>query len=233
MRRKEKLERESHCCAVPDAANAVWWDLGISINMTVTFHLIQREQAIMHISRIGTSRLFSAPVRAEVDLIAGDRCALLTTAYSNAKQSFTVTPTTVARRNYESPFPNGLWWLMPFNMKFTKWSLSTSPPVLRFVAGTRPIHPFPRALPSPSLPISFTFFSSFSHVAFKKKYDGKISAFIPYVIYQWFLKARFVGFDCCCIKNIWAYCCQPPPLFFIRFDRWGFLKPACLIQLMA
>lgn len=88
--------------------------------MTVSSHLVQTEQAIMHISCIVTSLLFSAPVRAEVDLIAGDSCALLTTAYSNAEQSFMVILTSVARKNYPSPFPKGLRWLMPFNMKFYK-----------------------------------------------------------------------------------------------------------------
>lgn len=88
--------------------------------MAVSSHLVQTEQAIMHISCIVTSLLFSAPVRAEVDLIAGDSCALLTTAYSNAEQSFMVILTSVARKNYPSPFPKGPRWLMPFNMKFYK-----------------------------------------------------------------------------------------------------------------
>lgn len=64
--------------------------------MTVSSHLIQSEQDITHISCIVATLFFSTPVRAEVDLIVDDSCALLTTAHSNAEQSFIVILTSVA-----------------------------------------------------------------------------------------------------------------------------------------
>lgn len=203
--------------------------------MAVSSHLVQTEQAIMHISCIVTSLLFSAPVRAEVDLIAGDSCALLTTAYSNAEQSFMVILTSVARKNYPSPFPKGPRWLMPFNMKFYKLEplyISTCSLifcilslVLVFIASPSFLHHLCQSLPP--FPLSIRTYALQDIIWYE------ISAFIPYVIYQCFLKGSGVGFDRSCIKNTRAYCCQLHPLLFIRFDRWGYLKPPCFIQLVA
>lgn len=152
------------------AANTVWWDLSISINTSVSSHLVQTEQAIMRISGIVTSLLFSASVRAEVDLIAGDSCALLTTPYSNAEQSFMVILTSVARKNYPSPFPKGPRWLMPFNMKFYK--LHPIYITCSLVAGiSSPGSPQPN--PFSSFPKSSTIFSLPALVPFKAKYDGR------------------------------------------------------------
>lgn len=160
-----------------NAPNAVWWDLGISINTSVSSHLVQTEQAITRISRIVTSLLFSAPVRAEVDLIAGDSCALLTTAYSNAEQSFMVILTSVARKNYPSPFPKGPRWLMPFNMKFYKLQplcINTCSLICctsLFSSLTRFHCLF--SIPSPSLSKSYTLFCLSALMPFKAKYDGR------------------------------------------------------------
>lgn len=193
----------------------------------------------MRISCIVTSLLFSAPDRAEVDLIAGDSCALMTTAYSNAEQSFMVILTSVARKNYPSPFPKDPRWLMPFNMKFYKLkplyiitlSLICSYPcvLVRLLVLSKP-NQF-------SLPLhpSFTIFGKVIHpfLFLSALIPFKASAFIPYVIYQCFLKGSGFRCDCSCIKNTQAYCCQLHPLLFISFDRWGYLKPPCFIQLVA
>ncbi len=198
------------------AANTVWWDLSISINTSVSSHLVQTEPAIMSISGIVTSLLFSASVRAEVDLIAGDSCALLSTPYSNAEQSFMVILTSVARK---SPFPKGschLTWTS------TNSSLSTSPALL-FDAGISPGSLQPNLFSS----------TLFSRPAFQGKIWWETSACVPYVIHQCFWKGSGVGFDWSCIKNTQAYCCQLHLLLFIRSDRWGYLKPPCFIHLVA
>ncbi len=188
------------------AANTVWWDLSISINTSVSSHLVQTEPAIMRISGIVTSLLFSASVRAEVDLIAGDSCALLTTPYSNAEQSFMVILTSDARKNYPSPFPKGSCHL---TWTFTNSSLSTSPALL-FVAGISPGSL--QRNPFSSLPKSSTLFS---RPALQGKIRWETSACIPYVIHQCFWK----GIDWSCIKNTQAYCCQLHLLLFLRSDR--------------
>lgn len=124
---------------------------------------------------------------------------------------------------------------------FTNSSPSTSSPCLLFVAGILPFCPCTSLFlvlskPNPfSLPLhpSFTIKVIHPFLFLSALIPFKASAFIPYVIYQCFLKGSGFRFDCSCIKNTQAYCCQLHPLLFIRFDRCGYLKPPCFIQLMA
>lgn len=119
---------------------------------------------------------------------------------------------------------------------FTNSSLSKSPALL-FVAGIS----FPGSLqPNPFSLLVCSIFAKVIHPflsvcsrALQGKIWWEISAFIPYVIHQCFLKGSGVGFDWSCIKNTGAYCCQLHLLLFIRYDQWGYLKPPCFIQLVA